>query len=103
MIGQATLGTSQDVFRHRGARRRSERMAIHASVAVRGLRGDAHGFSINASEGGLRVALDRRYPCDAELEVDLRFPTGDVLRERARVVWSRAQPDGWLMGLAFVG
>lgn len=78
-------------------------MAIHASAEVRGRRGEAHGFTINASEGGLRVALDRLYPRDAELEVDLRFPTGDVLRERARVVWSRAEPDGWLMGLAFVG
>lgn len=102
MLADTTLATPIDLCAHHGARRRSQRIAIHASVCVRGPDGDAHGFTINASEGGLRVALDRAYPQDSELEVDLRFPTGDILRERARVVWSRGEPDGWLMGLAFV-
>lgn len=84
----------------RPARRNWERFALHADVAVLEPI-QAHGVVINASEGGLRVALDAELPVDAVCVIEVRLDEGNTV-ERARVAWTRAHPDGFLVGLSFV-
>ena len=61
---------------------------------------NAHGVVINASEGGLRVAVDAELPLDAVCVVEVQLDGKTV--ELARVAWVRAHPDGFLVGLSFV-
>lgn len=83
----------------RGARRASRRYNLNADVAiVTPVR--TEGIAINASAGGMRIAVD------AALEVGMTYEirittTLKTLTERARVVWCRECPDGFLVGLAF--
>ena len=89
-----------DDWTHRGARRRATRYPIHASVRVRdeGLAG----VVLNASAGGMRVALDGMVAAGDALELELEFPEARTGHERAEVVWARTLPDGCLAGLRFV-
>lgn len=89
-----------DELTHRGARRRATRYPLHADVHVVSPI-EATGTVLNASHGGMRVALDVALAAGDEVELEVRF-TERVRRERARVVWSRELPDGWLVGLAFL-
>jgi hypothetical protein len=82
-------------------RRASRRTPFHASVQVFGpARG--RGVTLNASDGGLRVAVDCRLKegdlCLVRVEDPAR---GSV--ERARVAWSREVPDGCIAGLELLG
>jgi hypothetical protein len=86
---------------HRGARRRSARYPIHADVTVVAPE-RAEGVVLNASAGGIRVALDRAFARGSEVTLEIAFRHDRVTGERAKVVWSRELPDGWLVGLAFV-
>ena len=90
-----------DMLLHRAGQRRSARFPLDAHVDVYGPTFDAHGFVLNASEGGLRVALDRAYDDGSVLVLDVLFASGVVSRERARVMWSRALSDGCVLGLRF--
>lgn len=62
---------------------------------------NAHGVVINASEGGLRVAVDSELPLDAVCVVEVQLDEGKTV-ELARVAWVKAHPDGFLVGLSFV-
>jgi hypothetical protein len=62
---------------------------------------NAHGVVINASEGGLRVAVDVELPLDAVCVVEVQLADGKTV-ELARVAWVRAHPDGFLVGLSFM-
>ena len=62
---------------------------------------NAHGVVINASDGGLRVAVDAELPVDAVCVVEVQLEDGKTV-ELARVAWVRAHPDGFLVGLSFV-
>lgn len=62
---------------------------------------NAHGVVINASEGGLRVAVNVELPLDAVCVVEVQLDEGKTV-ELARVAWVRAHPDGYLVGLSFV-
>jgi hypothetical protein len=62
---------------------------------------NAHGVVINASEGGLRVAVDVELPIDAVCVVEVHLDDGKTV-ELARVAWVRAHPDGFLVGLSFM-
>jgi hypothetical protein len=62
---------------------------------------NAHGVVINASEGGLRVAVDVELPLDTVCVVEVQLVDGKTV-EMARVAWVRAHPDGFLVGLSFV-
>ena len=62
---------------------------------------NAHGVVINASQGGLRVAVDIELPLDAVCVVEVQLDEGKTV-ELARVAWVKAHPDGYLIGLSFV-
>jgi hypothetical protein len=83
----------------RSGRRSANRFAVNADAEfLEPVR--AHGVVINASEGGLRVAVDNELPIDVVCVVEITTPTGKTV-EMAKVVWSRAHPDGYLVGLEF--
>ena len=90
-----------DVALHRGARRRARRWALDAEVELVSP-GRGSGLTINASVGGLRIALDRGVPLDEVCTLRVRTAPEHETVEHARVVWSKAQPDGYVLGLAFV-
>lgn len=91
-----------DVAIHRGARRRSKRWALDAEVDLLGpVRGT--GLAINASVGGLRVAVDMGVPVGEMCTLRVRTAPDHQTVELAKVVWAKAQPDGYLLGLEFVG
>jgi hypothetical protein len=81
-------------------RRASRRFPLHADIEVLEPV-HAHGVVINASEGGLRVAIDTSLPLDAVCVVEVKSPDGCTV-ELARVAWVREHPDGFLVGLSFV-
>lgn len=92
----------QDELTHRGARRRATRWPVHASVKVRSTGREASGVVLNASAGGMRVAVDRPCALGARVDVELSFVGDKIGYERAEVVWTRELPDGCLVGLRFV-
>lgn len=81
-------------------RRTSQRFPLNADVEILEPL-SAHGVVINASEGGLRIAVDTELPTGTlcVLEVQLEDTT---TVEVARVAWVKAHPDGFLVGLSFV-
>ncbi len=90
-----------DASTHRGARRRATRYPLNADVRVIAP-SEARGTVLNASAGGLRVALDRAFAEGEVLEVEVAFAEDRVSREGATVVWCRELADGCLVGLACV-
>lgn len=81
-------------------RRTTDRYPLHADVEVLEP-WNAHGVVINASDGGLRVALDRELPPGTVCVIEIAVEEGKTV-EMVRVAWSRELPDGYLAGLAFV-
>ncbi|HJL17547.1 MAG TPA: PilZ domain-containing protein [Sandaracinaceae bacterium LLY-WYZ-13_1] len=94
----------EDELEHRGARRRAARYPVHADVRVTGPT-EATGVVLNASAGGLRVALqgasEQAWGEGDRLELEVEIDD-QVTRDDAEVVWSRQLPDGWLVGLRFL-
>ncbi len=90
-----------DVALHRGARRRARRWALDAEVELVSP-GHGSGLAINASVGGLRIALDRGLAIDEACTLRVRTAPQHETLEHARVVWSQARPDGYVLGLAFI-
>jgi hypothetical protein len=62
---------------------------------------NAHGVVINASQGGLRVAIDVELPLDVVCVVEVQLEEGKTV-ELARVAWVKVHPDGYLIGLSFI-
>ncbi len=90
-----------DAAVHRGARRRFRRWALDAEIELLSpTRGS--GLAINASVGGLRVAVDTGVPVGDLCTLRVRTAPGHSTIEHARVVWSQARPDGYLLGFEFV-
>lgn len=94
------IGRADRNVRH-GSRRASERFPLNAHVEVTDP-GHSSGIVINASAGGLRVAVDQ--PVGVGQVCRARVCTSPEREsvETARVVWSRELPDGWVLGLEFV-
>ncbi len=90
-----------DAALHKGARRRSRRWSLDAEIELVSP-GSGTGLAINASVGGLRIALDRGVPVDEVCTLRVRTAPDHETVEHARVVWSKARPDGYVLGLAFV-
>ena len=83
----------------RSGRRSANRFAVNADAEfLEPVR--AHGVVINASEGGLRVAVDCELPIGVVCVVEITTSAGKTV-EMVNVVWSRAHPDGYLVGLEF--
>jgi hypothetical protein len=90
-----------DAAVHRGARRRFRRWALDAEVELlEPARGS--GLAINASVGGLRIAVDMGVPIDHVCTLRVRTAPNHETVEHARVVWSQARPDGYVLGLEFI-
>lgn len=90
-----------DVAIHRGARRRSRRWALDAEVDLLGpVRGA--GLALNASVGGLRVAVDMGVPVGEVCTLRVRTAPGHQTVEHAKVVWAQTRPDGYVLGLEFI-
>ena len=81
-------------------RRSTDRYPLNADVEILEPF-NAHGVVINASEGGLRVAINVELPIDSICVVEVQLDEGKTV-ELARVAWVRAHPDGFLVGLHFV-
>ena len=90
-----------DAAVHRGARRRFRRWALDAEVELLAPSRGA-GLAINASVGGLRIAVDTGVPIDHICTLRVRTAVDHATVEHARVVWSKAQPDGYILGLEFI-
>lgn len=82
------------------SRRNADRYPLNADVEVLEPF-NTHGVVINASDGGLRVAVEDELPVDATCVIEVQLAEGKIV-ETARVVWSRAHPDGYLVGFEFV-
>ena len=93
-----------DMHLHRGARRHTARYPLNADVRVVSDVGVPlnEGTVLNASAGGMRVAFEAEVEEGDVLEIEVRFSRGHVGHERVEVVWSRAMPDGYVVGLRFV-
>jgi hypothetical protein len=82
------------------ARRTSDRYPLDADVeVVEPVR--AHGVVINASEGGMCIAVDSDLPLGVECVIEIALEEGKTI-ETARVAWLRQLPDGYLAGVTFV-
>jgi hypothetical protein len=91
-----------DVAVHRGARRRSRRWALDAEIDLLSpVRGS--GLALNASVGGLRVAVDTGVPVGQICTLRVRTAPDHQTVEHAKVVWAKARPDGYVLGLRFIG
>ncbi len=90
-----------DAALHRGARRRARRWALDAEIDLLSP-GRGSGLAINASVGGLRIAVDRGMPVDEVCTLRVRTAPEHATIEHARVVWSKALPDGYVLGLVFI-
>ena len=87
---------------HKGARRHARRWPLDAEIElVEPVH--AAGLVINASVGGMRVAVDADVPLCQTCTLIVKTAPGYESTETARVVWSAARPDGYLLGLEFVG
>ncbi|MCC6524152.1 MAG: PilZ domain-containing protein [Polyangiaceae bacterium] len=91
-----------DTALHHGQRRAHERWPVQADVellepAV------ASGITINASVGGMRIAVDCALRAGDVCLLRVRFPSGKETLERGQIVWSREARDGCIAGLQFLG
>ena len=91
-----------------GARRKSRRFPLNARVRLpdrpvgRRPGDEAHGVALNASVGGLRVTVDHQLEVGSETTLEIDFGDGRITQEEVRVVWSRDQPDGHIVGVEFL-
>jgi hypothetical protein len=83
-----------------GTRRTSQRFPLNADVEILEP-WSAHGVVINASEGGLRIAVDSELPVGTLCVLEVQLEDSSTV-EVARVAWVKGHPDGFLIGLSFV-
>lgn len=60
-----------------------------------------NGIVINASDGGLRIAIGENLPVGAVCVLAVRVAEDETV-EIARVAWCRQFADGFLVGVSFV-
>ena len=90
-----------DTAVHRGARRRFRRWALDADIELLSPAQGA-GLAINVSRGGLRIAVDSGVPVGHVCELRVQTAQNHGTIEHAKVVWAKAQPDGYILGLEFI-
>lgn len=79
-------------------RRRSRRVPAQNPVEVL-LPRSGMGIALNASDGGIRVAVDCALIPGEECQLLVRREQGPTVLT-TKVVWSRPVADGWVAGLA---
>ena len=79
-------------------RRHEARIPVDADVRVtKPVKAD--GVVLNASVGGLRIAVDREVPVGQACEFEV-WSDGELRKTlTAVVVWSKEHPDGWVLGI----
>src|SRR5262245_21100757 len=63
---------------------------------------EAWGHAINVSARGIRVALNRALYVGMRCQVRIEASAENQTLQRARVVWTKPQPDGCVLGLEFL-
>lgn len=89
-----------DLGIHHGSRRAARRFVLDAQVELLEPC-EGHGLVLNASAGGLRVAVDHPVAIGAHCLLRITTP-GRAYIEHARVIWRQDHPDGHVLGLEFV-
>jgi hypothetical protein len=59
----------------------------------------AEGVVLNASLGGLRIAIDKPLYVNDFCHLKIATDEGDGRWAKARVKWVKEMPDGWVVGL----
>jgi hypothetical protein len=90
----------QGAAKAESTRRSAHRFPLNADVEILEP-WSAHGVVINASEGGLRIAVDTELPVGTLCVLEVQLQDSATV-EVARVAWVKAHPDGFLVGLSFV-
>jgi hypothetical protein len=101
-IGALLPSGPRDDQVHRGARRRSSRFPLEGEVAVVEPI-ETRGNVLNASSGGIRVAVDEVLPIGAVVVLVVEFRSGKRSCEHGRVLWVHEHHDGCVAGIEFVG
>ena len=79
-------------------RRTTDRVPLHADVEVLSP-SPARGVVLNASMGGLRIAIDKPLYVGDYCHLKIGTDEGDGKKARARVIWVKEKTDGWVVGL----
>ncbi len=80
------------------SRRSTERVPLHATVEVVSP-SRAEGVVLNASLGGLRIALDKPLYVNDLCHLKIATDEGEGRWAKARVKWVKEMADGWVVGL----
>ena len=82
---------------HFAARRTNERREISERVSLQGSEMSLTAWTLNTSEGGLRLVLEGDLAVGAELDL----VRGETSR-RVRIVWTQNERDGQIVGVQYV-
>jgi hypothetical protein len=82
-------------------RRTGKRYPIDAEVMITAPV-EAWGHAINVSAHGIRVALNRSLYVGMRCHVRIEASEDNRTQQRARVVWTKPQRDGCILGLEFL-
>lgn len=83
-----------------GARRNvSYRVAFFRPALGDGEAAEITGWALNISRGGLRAIVEDPVTLGEELEVSI---ADEGLRRRGQIVWTQEEPDGMIVGVAFL-
>jgi hypothetical protein len=67
-------------------------------VVIRSAEGEASGWTLNVSRGGLRAVFEQ--PVNPTLEYQVEV--GDAPPRRACIAWAKGEADGQIVGLRFL-
>jgi hypothetical protein len=74
-------------------------MELTERVTIRRPAFETTGWTLNVSRGGLRAVVEQRL--EAEVEYEIFFGDAQVGR-RARLVWSKDESDGQIVGMQYL-
>jgi len=90
----ATIGLSE--------KRRDTRRDVSERVSLRGPRGEAEGWTLNLSRGGVRIIVECELTLGEVLELTVGLAGSSPLVRQGRVVWFQEETDGLIAGVAFL-
>jgi hypothetical protein len=67
-------------------------------VVIRAPSFESSGWTLNVSRGGLRCVFEEALDPERDYEISV----GEEAARKVRVVWSRAEADGQIVGLRFL-
>jgi len=80
----------------------SERVVFRSQA---GVQPDREGWALNMSRGGLRAILDDggKVELGEEYEIFVGPAIDEATGKRGRIVWLQEEPDGFVVGVEYVG